>query len=1446
MVPSVSDAGTLPTTPVTPSHPTPMSATGEPFFFPPPSPSTSTSSQPQTIDPASLPSTRPSSPHSQGEKVYLKNKNGRTRKGVCLWFLSPWTGFENPFLREGFGDIGFLTDGQEVPAGETRLKKEDFEFRWAGNGDRQFPLPLPANTPAISSGSNASGSGSASASAAMGPPSQQEKVAQPSKSSFPPSSMPPTPIEEVQASFFAAAAAAAPSPSRVTSYSSIPGTGMIQPTLISGPTVTVPGATPVPLGKPRPKKSVSATATTPSVGISKKTKKASDATSGGKKIPSPLVLPTTPAVASASTASTSAPTSVPASNIEAPLPVSALPAAPPPPPAEKKVKKLSGAAAASARKKQARLAAAAAAAAAASAAAAALASTSSTQQPASSADADAVTSTVDIDIDAVLSTELDLGSKQQNQRREARASAGIYSSDIEPEEPSSPVMPSSPAMSSDSDASTSSDEDSDTDASDADAEGDDEMRSSLVLARLNGGGHYDDDKMSEAGTTFGEDDDTPFTLGWDEDEVDGDHDADGEDDEDDEDVHSTFLLTPRGSIPDGVTVMTPSAVASNAAAWSEFASASVAMSAELSVGLNAVSNNNKRAAIARRRGDSISASTPRTLFLTIPTHPHHFTPRHQHAELASPFTPLNVSSRHPHAHIHDEDPHSPLPASSVLAAHQEVFDELMGMSLNVREMDMDIDMDLASQNGDARRAGEDDLLIDELLFDEGGSLHEFEDAWANEKDLANKAKAKQLSRTKYLASPEPSGSEDPVPSMSATRARSYSLSRMHSQLQPAPFSFGKPLASASSTSSTSRPVRKIGHRRQLSHQQQLTFARQAQRDATGLSSPVSTVSSLPSQDTIQERSETPSSSAPSSMPAGTPARMYCPGMSVPMPQPESRAMTPTTDAEGAAELPRTMSLPQIVVNQQMPSTPPRTPSPSGAPIRSHSMMSLSYSSFSEPSSDAPSPQAELDALIVPGAPVSESPLPTALLLPTEGESHIGSEEQPQRQEPQPQPQQPVQQLQPQQQQLPQQPHQRVQPPLGHHQLGQIIVPTIHPSNPPICATFVDGVFVYTLNDPSSGHRLLRAVDSDYVHLSSLIAISKPPLSPSDALRIISLCQRPTIIPPTFSQGTSTVTPLAGSWVPLDEAHQLCNSGELNIPVHLGEVFLHRNLGETYFPDPIPEWCRSRKQLREQQQMQSSMMNPAFGGIVGAGMVANGLNSVGNSNNVSAMTALAELARMGGAGAPRVVPSPPAAPIAPIVTQPTVPSPVITTPIPSPVIPHGFQQQQAFMPQSQPQQDAQFIHHVPQVPSAGLNMNADYYNPAMKSRIVPSPVLRTASTASVFSFNSAPSSPPLSPTSSLSSSPSGTRHYMGQFTFDTHSLSAPSLGGEPPKKRGPGRPRKHPLAEDGSVPPRKRAKITPAASVLPSSTRSERAAARGSTRLPSLGSIGPAAVGATTM
>jgi hypothetical protein len=332
---------------------------------------------------------------------------------------------------------------------------------------------------------------------------------------------------------------------------------------------------------------------------------------------------------------------------------------------------------------------------------------------------------------------------------------------------------------------------------------------------------------------------------------------------------------------------------------------------------------------------------------------------------------------------------------------------------------------------------------------------------------------------------------------------------------------------------------------------------------------------------------------------------------------------------------------------------------------------------------------------------------------------------------------------------------------------------------------------------------MRAVDTDYVHLSSLIAISHPPLSPRDACRIIALCHSPTIIMPSTSPAgpgaVPTITPLAGSWVPLEDAHTLCYTGELNIPQAVGQLFLVRNLGEQYFPEPLPEWCRARRHLREPGM---GLYTAISGGLAAA------------NANASAMAALAELARMGGKS--MAVPTPvPAS--ARIHTPTPEATPQLATPrSPTPTRPTSLQgliQQQNRHDRPQRQDDKAVAPVVaplsptlsaPSPPSSHVRMDSASNAPSL---------VRSISATSVSSDSSALSSPPTTPPPEMptpASVPSESTEHAGL-----------------PRKRGPGRPRKHALRGMSTTPAddRKQQRARNVAATAPLTSRTERATAR---------------------
>lgn len=330
-----------------------------------------------------------------------------------------------------------------------------------------------------------------------------------------------------------------------------------------------------------------------------------------------------------------------------------------------------------------------------------------------------------------------------------------------------------------------------------------------------------------------------------------------------------------------------------------------------------------------------------------------------------------------------------------------------------------------------------------------------------------------------------------------------------------------------------------------------------------------------------------------------------------------------------------------------------------------------------------------------------------------------------------------------------------------------------------------------------------------MHLSSLIAISHPPLSPRDACRIISLCQSPTIILPSTSPvgpgAAPTITPLAGSWVPLEDAHTLCYTGELNIPQAVGQLFLERNLGEQYFPEPLPEWCRARRHLHGPGMGLYTAMNNG-GGLTAA------------NANVSAMAALAELARMGGKST-TVPTTPPPAPTRvltptpetiPQLATPRSPTPPLAATQHPPSLQSMIQQQnQRNRPQRQYDKAAAPVVaplspalSAPSPPSSHVTMNSASNAPSL---------VRSVSATSVSSDSSALSSPPTTPPPEIPASAS---------------VSSESTERRP-KKRGPGRPRKRALSGKGATPAddKKQQRARSVAATAPLTSRTERATAR---------------------
>lgn len=190
-----------------------------------------------------------------------------------------------------------------------------------------------------------------------------------------------------------------------------------------------------------------------------------------------------------------------------------------------------------------------------------------------------------------------------------------------------------------------------------------------------------------------------------------------------------------------------------------------------------------------------------------------------------------------------------------------------------------------------------------------------------------------------------------------------------------------------------------------------------------------------------------------------------------------------------------------------------------------------------------------------------------------------------------------------------------------------------------------GILVYALG-LSDGQLLLRVVDSDYVNLTSLISISRPLISPPDALNIIASCPNTHVIPPSISAyhaaaaAAANSTPstftasisqalavaLTGTWVPLEDARELCTKEILNIPTTVGEYFLDRSLGETHFPPAFAEFVKARRHLRE-LGITASLATTASAGLVGSSIgvgVASGRMTA--NPDVGAIAELAGLAR----------------------------------------------------------------------------------------------------------------------------------------------------------------------------------------------------------------------------
>jgi hypothetical protein len=100
------------------------------------------------------------------------------------------------------------------------------------------------------------------------------------------------------------------------------------------------------------------------------------------------------------------------------------------------------------------------------------------------------------------------------------------------------------------------------------------------------------------------------------------------------------------------------------------------------------------------------------------------------------------------------------------------------------------------------------------------------------------------------------------------------------------------------------------------------------------------------------------------------------------------------------------------------------------------------------------------------------------------------------------------------------------------------------------------------------------MDSDYINLSALVSIARPPLSPSEATQLIESCLTRRVIPRRSTLPSSSGS-LAGTWVPLPDAQAFCVSGRLKIPGKILEHFLQDDLADL-FPDPLPELARTFK------------------------------------------------------------------------------------------------------------------------------------------------------------------------------------------------------------------------------------------------------------------------------
>lgn len=90
-------------------------------------------------------------PRPGKEKTYLRNKNGTTRKGVSLWFLSDWTGYENPFVRQGLQDVAIVTESTAtLAAASSQSRRSTTSPEEPDLGEQPSPSPAPTSSASLS------------------------------------------------------------------------------------------------------------------------------------------------------------------------------------------------------------------------------------------------------------------------------------------------------------------------------------------------------------------------------------------------------------------------------------------------------------------------------------------------------------------------------------------------------------------------------------------------------------------------------------------------------------------------------------------------------------------------------------------------------------------------------------------------------------------------------------------------------------------------------------------------------------------------------------------------------------------------------------------------------------------------------------------------------------------------------------------------------------------------------------------------------------------------------------------------------------------------------------------------------------------------------------------------------------------------------------------------